>query len=473
MKWFLNLFFLLFFSVQSFANDYIDVNFTNLKLDEFIKIVSKVSNKNILVSEPLDINLNFVSNKKIKKDDLLTILKTILDEHNYVLEQKGDFLKISKKIPPKKQNSISKVYELRNIDAENIAKILENIIEKNSYEDGEKPNISFSQETNSIVLTGQKDILEPLFNLLKDLDKQKEQVYIQAKIIEVNNELVNKIGLSYGILKADSSSDGIMAISTNLNGGSKSIEDASTLLGIDVKKLNLKSGLALGASLNLLKQQGALDIVSEPSILALNNKESFIYVGEKISMQTSSSVTDGGTQRTNYEREDIGLTLKVKPRVSSESKLTLEINTLLENLKARSVGVSNPDTLKKEINTTAILSNGESVIIGGLIENKNEIVEEKVPVLGDIPVLGGLFKNESNLNRKNNLVIIVTPYIIQKNQDITYIRDKLTKLKALEERYLEESLSDLKVELKSKNENKIEDTQALQEKKFKDFFEQQ
>ena len=98
MKWFLNLFFLLFFSVQSFANDYIDVNFTNLKLDEFIKIVSKVSNKNILVSEPLDINLNFVSNKKIKKDDLLTILKTILDEHNYVLEQKGDFLKISKKI---------------------------------------------------------------------------------------------------------------------------------------------------------------------------------------------------------------------------------------------------------------------------------------------------------------------------------------------------------------------------------------
>jgi general secretion pathway protein D len=67
MKWFLNLFFLLFFSVQSFASDYIDVNFTNLKLDEFIKIVSKVSNKNILVSEPLDINLNFVSNKKIKK----------------------------------------------------------------------------------------------------------------------------------------------------------------------------------------------------------------------------------------------------------------------------------------------------------------------------------------------------------------------------------------------------------------------
>lgn len=365
------------------------------------------------------------------------------------------------------------MYELKNIEVENIVKILESIIERNSYEEGLKPNISFIQETNSIVLTGQKDILEPFFELLKEIDKQKEQVYIQAKIIEVKNELVNKIGLSYGILKADSSSDGIMAISTSLNGGSKSLEDAATLLGIDVKKLNLKSGLALGASLNLLKQQGALDIVSEPSILAINNKESFIYVGEKISMQTSSSVTDGGTQRTNYEREDIGLTLKVKPRVSSNTKLTLEINTLLENLKVRSVGVSNPDTLKKEINTTAILSNGESVIIGGLIENKNEIVEEKVPVLGDVPIFGRLFRNESNLNKKNNLVIIVTPYIIQKNQDITYIRDKLTKLKELEERYLEESLSDLNVELKTKDKKELEDAQTLQEKRFKEFFQQQ
>ena len=145
MKWFLNLFFLLLFSVQSFANDYIDVNFSNLKLDEFVNIVSKINNKNILISEPLDISLNFVSNKKVKKDELITILKTILDEHNYILEQKGDFLKISKKLPPKKENSISKVYELKNIEVENIAKLLENIIEKNSYEEGLKPNISFVQ----------------------------------------------------------------------------------------------------------------------------------------------------------------------------------------------------------------------------------------------------------------------------------------------------------------------------------------
>lgn len=71
MKWFLNIFFLFILTIQGFSNDYIDVNFTNLKLDEFVNIVSKVSNKNILVSEPLDINLNFVSNKKVKKMNFL------------------------------------------------------------------------------------------------------------------------------------------------------------------------------------------------------------------------------------------------------------------------------------------------------------------------------------------------------------------------------------------------------------------
>ncbi len=155
----------------------------------------------------------------------------------------------------------------------------------------------------------------------------------------------------------------------------------------------MSSGLALGASINLLKQSGALDIVSEPSILAINNKESSIYVGETISIKVSSSVTDGGTVKENFEREDVGLTLKVKPRISNETKVILDIETTLEGVKTTQTISGNADTSKKQIKTTAILNNGESVIIGGLIENKSEKTEQKVPVLGDVPLFGELFKN--------------------------------------------------------------------------------
>ncbi|HJE03340.1 MAG TPA: type II and III secretion system protein, partial [Aliarcobacter thereius] len=250
-------------------------------------------------------------------------------------------------------------------------------------------------------------------------------------------------------------------------------------LGIDIKNQNLKSGISLAASLNLLNQKGALDIVSEPSILAINNKESFIYVGEKISMQTSNSITDGGTSKSNYEREDVGLTLKVKPRISEENRVILEINALLEGLKINSVGVGeNPDTLKKEISTSVILNNGESVIIGGLIENKNENLEDKVPFLGDIPFIGALFRNQYTKNKKSNLVVIVTPYIVPKDEGVSFIREKLSKLKDIEDKFLAQSLENLEKEQENikykkekfvKNDEIIESNRGKTEERYQKF----
>jgi general secretion pathway protein D len=355
-----------------------------------------------------------------------------------------------------------KVFSLKNVDAVNVIKILDSIVGKKTYTDpNSKPLVSADEESNAIVIMGPSDEVEYISKLLEELDKEKAQVYVQARIIEVNDEVVNNIGVQYGIFGGTSGSNGLATFSSSLNGGSNSIALVKDAIGLKIP--DITSGLALGASLNLLKQNGALDVVSEPSILAVNNKESSIYVGEKISIQTSSSVTDGGTERTNYQREDVGLTLKVKPRISSESKVTLEISTLLEGIKSTQTTSGNPDTLKKEIKTTAILNNGESVIIGGLIENKNESTVQKVPVLGYIPLIGELFTNDSNTVKKNNLVVIITPYMIPKAKDITYVRNQLAELKGMEDKYLQDSLIRLKenaikkkVEAK-KREEKIAD----------------
>ena len=642
---------ILFISLNAQQTDELmDIKFKDLKVMELIKTVSKILNKYILITEDIQGNVDFVSNKQIKKSDLIKILGYVLESKGYSLVQNDDILRIVKLndssnsnipvannnledelhwmvtevftvkgtdvdyiaskirhlisknakmvtnkdsnvlaitdfkdnidtlksvvnimtsgaykdtvivdlknievseakksldeiakskfndkvetqkvsiIENKNNNSLViigekgninylakyitnvdnatslikrevKVFSLKNVEASNIIKILEGIVEKKAYPDpNKKPLISVDEETNAIVVMSPADELEYIKTLISELDKEKAQVYVQARIIEVNDEMVNKIGIQYGILGGTAGSDGLAAISTNLNGGSNAVNEAVKTLEIDVAGMNIKSGLALGASLNLLKQNGALDIVSEPSILAVNNKESSIYVGEKISIQTSSSVTDGGTERTNYQREDVGLTLKVKPRISSDTKVTLEINALLEGIKATSVSPGqNPDTNKKEIKTTAILNNGESVIIGGLIENKNESTVSKVPVLGDIPLLGGLFRNDATINRKNNLVVIVTPYMIPQSKDITYIRNQLTELKNLEDKYLEDSLirlkeNSLKKQLENQerekkmkeldkdikninNSNKIQkyDTPKESNQKIDDFFKQ-
>jgi general secretion pathway protein D len=359
------------------------------------------------------------------------------------------------------------VMPLKNVEATNVIKIIDAIIGKKVYVDpNDKPLASIDEESNSIVVMGPSDELDYVKALINELDKEKAQVYVQARIIEVNDELVNQIGVSYGIFGGKVGNNGLAAFSSNLNGGSGSIDLVTGALNLDIP--DITSGLALGASLNLLKQNGALDVVSEPSILAINNKESSIYVGETISVKTSSSVTDGGTTNENFKREDVGLTLKVKPRISNDTKVTLEINTILEGVKTTQTTSGNADTSKKEIKTTAILNNGESVIIGGLIENRVESTNQKVPLLGDIPLFGELFKNKANNTKKNNLVVIVTPYMIPKTKDITFVRNQLAQLKNLEDRYLADSLLRLKKEaIRKKLQEKQRDEELVElEKKL-------
>ncbi|WP_323597448.1 type II secretion system protein GspD [Aliarcobacter butzleri] len=465
---------LVFYALNLYSNDEININFKDIKVDDLIKITSKITKRNILVTQIINEKVDYIPTQKITKENLFDILETTLKEKGYFLVEENGVLKVKKVEIIKEEEQFTEVVGLKNVDGANIIKILDDVVNKKYINKPTKPFVSLDLESNSLVIMASKDELKQIKDLIQELDKEKAQVYVQAKIIEVNNELVNKIGISYGIINASARSDGINAISSNLNGGSNAIKEAVDTLGIRMSDVNIKSGLALGASLNLLQQNGALDIVSEPSILAIDNKESSIYVGEKISVEISSTLTDGGLQRTNYEREDIGLTLKVKPRISSDTKLTLEINTLLEGIKSTSVSAGqNPDTLKKEIKTAAILNNGESVIIGGLIENKNEIIEQKVPILGDIPLFGELFKNDSKMNKKNNLVIIVTPYMIPKSKDITYIREQLSELKKLEDKYLQDSLSIIKDNSKKDKENIFvenneNDNKSEHEKKVKE-----
>ncbi len=439
------------------------------------KDILRVVKSSMLKKENLIIKLKNINASDAKKSlDLISLTmmnhqeeKTVIIENGYsnsliLIGQKKNLEILSKHIKSIDISSLSrkkeiKIFPLKNVEATNVIQILEEIINKRDFiNSSDKTLFSLDIESNSIIIMGLPDEISSIDSLIKELDKEKTQVYVQARIIEVNDDLVNQIGVSYGIFGARASSNVLSSFSSSLNKG-----DIPSLFIDGLIIPDLTSGLALGASLNLLKQNGALDIVSEPSILAINNKESSIYVGETISIKVSSSVTDGGNIKENYEREDVGLTLKVKPRISNDTKVTLEIETILEGVKTTQTISGNADTSKKRIKTTTILNNGESVIIGGLIENKVESTNQKVPILGDIPLFGELFKNTVNNTKKNNLVVIVTPYLIPKTKDITFVRNKLSELKNLEDKYLADSLVRLKEEsLKKKidaknRENKI------------------
>lgn len=333
------------------------------------------------------------------------------------------------------------VVNLKNAEAKAVVTMITGIIANKQYKNpNDKPYVSSDEESNSVILMGQRDELEYYKELVGKLDTDRQQVYVQAKIIEISETGLKNVGIQYGLTGFASSTGGLATFTSNLNGGSvPTIALSSSNIG-GLNPLTLKNGLALGATINLLNQNKAADIVSEPSLLCLNNKESSFYVGKKMSIKTGTTTTTGGTISDNTTREDIGLTLKVKPRISNGDKVTLDINTIVEDVDRTKTTNGQPDTTKKDIKTTAIVNNGESIILGGYIWDKKEMTEDKVPLLGDIPFLGALFRNTYETKDKINLVVVITPYIVPKTKDLTYVRNQLAELKILEDKYTKEAV---------------------------------
>jgi len=298
---------------------------------------------------------------------------------------------------------------------------------------------------------GEKKQIIYLAKLIEKLDIKREQVYVKARIIEVNEGKSYNIGIKYGLAGGTLGNDELFTFAVNA-GGDIVASDILSKSSLNIK--NLRKGLALGATINLLKNNQAINIVSEPSLLCINNKESSIYVGETKSFQIGATTTTSDTTNITYKREDIGLTLKVKPRISSRHKVILNIGVVLEDAKELRNGQINPDTSKKRIRTTAIVNNGEAVILGGYIKNTKDHIQDNVPFFEDIPILGELFKNNKEVNSKINLVIIITPYIISSNQSLTSIRDQLAILKELENKYTKNlflKLKKRKIKIQEKN----------------------
>ncbi|DAB29469.1 MAG TPA: hypothetical protein CFH84_09270 [Sulfurimonas sp. UBA12504] len=336
--------------------------------------------------------------------------------------------------------STLQIFTLKNSDAKAVVATINEIVSKQTYADpAMKPNISASEEINAVIVVGDPQVIKGIKVMLDELDKEKYQVYVQARIINIYKKDAVDLGVKYGFDGAAvSSNGGLYSLAANF-GGTSITPAAATLIKIPD---NLTNGFALGATIDFLEKNDASKSISNPSILCVNNKESSIYVGQTISIATGSitsattSISPGLT--SSYKREDVGLTLKIKPRVSSSDKVTLEVEAILESLdsKGNAVTGEQPITSKQEVKTQAILRHGENIIIGGLVKNTNINNVSKVPLLGDIPVIGEyLFSSTSTDEEETNLVVVLTPYIVDNSEALSKLQETLGVVATLQQKY--------------------------------------
>ena len=375
-----------------------------------------------------------------------------------------------KQLDRKGEDQTQKMYviRLKNSNVEEMEKILSKLVaQMNSVairrpkKGGKPPSkamVVSDLERNSLIILATGEQIKNIRETVEKIDVPQAQVYVKARIIEINKNLAKQLGIRYGFEGGKITSRGLYSAAANL--GASSLMISQNLMGFLTTDQyhsggigsegyttsnrafefdeGIKNVFALGAKLDLLKQNGAATVLSEPSVLCTNNKEATIEVGQTQSIitQAQQSTQGQGNIVNNYAREDIGITLKVKPRLSSNNKVTLEVEAEIEDIVPGSNASSDrPTTTKRKVTTSAIVNNGETIILGGLIKSSGGKNSTKVPILGEIPLLGNLFKSDANSEQQINVVIYLTPYIVKKSGDLQRLRSALSELEDIQIRY--------------------------------------
>ncbi len=308
-----------------------------------------------------------------------------------------------------------------------------------------KLSIVANKDTNSLIITATPAEFREIRRIISELDIVREQVLIEALIIEVNAEH----GWGFGI-------DWMLGNQTGINmyGGSSvnnQIPSFSTPSGLGGRKLAVPAamGLQLGylsdtsilsfAVLNASGRDSNFNILSTPQILTIDNHEAELNVGEEIPVPTNNRISESGTQFYTYEYKPVGVKLKITPHITKKKHITLdlyqEVNSVLGETTIQDGNIIPPTLGKRDIKTKVTVRDGKTIVVGGLITN-NKIEEETgVPVLKDIPILGWLFKRKTVSYKKANLLVFITPHIVTKQERIdSMTRHKREGLKRLQEK---------------------------------------
>ncbi len=315
----------------------------------------------------------------------------------------------------------------------------------------EKPKVIAEETSNALVVYANKIEYEAIKSLVDSLDRQKKQILITAFITEVSQTALKEMGVRWQIFGSQGGAAFKGGISDsgfyNLVGSSNFVAGVLTTSG---KTVEINGNTLFFPELlfmfSLLEKGSGFNVISSPKILAMDNMKAKINVSQVIPYAESVKYDVNGNPIVNYDYKEVGLILEVTPHISGKNvimELHQEVNDIIgyESAQVGNLSYIVPKTSKREIDTTITVENGKTVVLGGLISKKTVKTMEGVPVLSHIPVLGNLFKYRSDNKDKTNLFVFITPFVVEKPEDLAKITEehmnlvkKLQKLKEKEEK---------------------------------------
>ena len=283
--------------------------------------------------------------------------------------------------------------------------------------------------TNSLIITAAEPQYRQIRAVIDRLDARRAQVYVESLIAEVNADKAAEFGIQWQGPIGSKGDKNVGVLGTNFTIGGQNIITLATQAesGNALPSSGLNFGVArqfggiyvLNFLARFLEANGDGNILSTPNLLTLDNEEAKIVIGQNVPFVTGQFTNTGASNGSvnpfqTIERKDVGLTLRVKPQISENGTVKLQIFQEVSSVQASSINsATGLITNKRSIESNILVDDGSIVVLGGLLQDEYSGNQEKVPLLGDVPIIGNLFKSETRSRKKTNLMVFLRPVVVR------------------------------------------------------------
>jgi general secretion pathway protein D len=357
---------------------------------------------------------------------------------------------------PLGEDGATQVVYLSYASAENLAPLLEGYAQQSDAGGAAKPapgaasggfdgrtRILADKDTNALVITGSPKSVKAVRNIIAQLDIKRAQVLVEAVIAEVSSSVSSQLGIDWavfnpekiavaGILDPNMLSAAAAAVTGGPLGAASALGSGNltgVVGGAGRIRNDGKSGTSFAVLLKALQGDGDTNVLSTPTIVATDNEESELSVGQEVPFLTGRFTSTGTTTTAasgivnpfqTIERKDVGLTLGITPQINEGDNIKLKLKLEVSSLAAGALAAQDLITNKRTLNTTVTVETGQILVLGGLIDDNVQDSVTGVPFFSRLPLIGGLFQSRSVNKQKRNLMIFIRPLILKTGAEADY-----------------------------------------------------
>ena len=466
-----------FGSGKHYKGEPLSLNFQDIEVRAVLQIIAEFTRNNIVVSDgvtgnitlrldnvpwdqALDIIMKTKGLDKRQSGDViyvatleelrtseLTILRT-LEEKKQLTPTRIDRIQVQfaratdlKKLIDEAKNNV------RSTTANGLSNNVDSIL-------SEKGSVSVDERTNTLIVNDIPEKIQAVRDLVAELDKPVKQVLIDSRIVLTEDNYARDLGARFGVSFINRTSDKLITGSGTSNASTSlavdvvngtrplTIPDLSSRLGVNMPVIGgtagtpanyglsiLSGDFLVDLELSALQTEGRVEIVSSPRVVTQDGAQAEIWSGTEVPIVTRDESTNG-SRSTTLETVTAALRLNVTPRIAPNNMVDMELNINNDEL-GNNVSVAGQTSFTKNtsgVKTNVLVDNGETIVLGGVYKQRQAAKTDKVPLLGDIPVIGNAFKKNTREFKKNEMLIFVTPRIVDKqlvdNDKFSSLRDR-------------------------------------------------